>query len=75
MSRFSETTPPGLAARLNGSWRSKQEFVLRYNEIAGPNPFILYLNFEDERINVRLDDPSGMWRFAAHALREPTSLH
>lgn len=71
--RFSETTPSGLAAGLKGSWRSEQEFLLRYDEIAGPNTFLLHLDFEDDRINVRLDDPSGMWSFAAHALREPIS--
>ena len=71
--RFSETSPSGLAAGLKGMWRSEYEFVLRYDEMAGPNTFVLYLDFEDDRINVRLDDPSGMWSFAAHALREPTS--
>jgi len=71
--RFSETTPSGLAAGLKGTWRSEQEFVLRYAEIAGPNTFILYLDFEDARINVRFDDPSGTWSFAARALHEPTS--
>lgn len=73
--RFSETTPSGLAAGLKGTWRSEQEFLLRYDEIAGPNTFILHLDFEDDRINVRLDDPSGMWSFAAHAQHEPIPSH
>ena len=72
--RFSETTPSGLSAGLKGTWRFEQEFALRYDEIAGPNTFILRLDFEDDRINVRLDDPSGIWSFAVHAVREPTSL-
>jgi CubicO group peptidase (beta-lactamase class C family) len=71
--RFSEGSPSGLAAGLKGTWRSEHEFVLRYDEIAGPNNFILHLDFEDDRINVRLDDPSGMWSFAVPALGEPTS--
>jgi len=71
--RFSETSPSGLAAGLKGTWRSEHEFVLRYDEIAGPNTFMLSLDFEDDRINVRLDDPSSMWSFASPALPETTS--
>jgi len=71
--RFSEMTPSGLAAGLKGSWRSAREFVLHYDEIAGPNTFLLHMDFEDERVNFHLDDPSGMWSFAAHARREPIS--
>ena len=71
--RFSEATPSGLAAGLKGTWRSEQEFVLRYDEIAGPNTFDLYLDFEDDRTSICLDDPSGMWSFTTRAVREPIS--
>jgi hypothetical protein len=71
--RFSETSPSGQAAGLQGTWPSAHEFVLRYGEIAGPNNLILYLNFEGDSIGVRLDDPTGISSFATHALREPTT--
>ena len=71
--RFSETTPSDQAAGLKGTWLSEREFVLRYDEIAGPSNFILHLNFEDDRINVRLDDPTGLFSFAGHAVRESTA--
>ena len=71
--RFSETTPSGHAAGLKGTWLSEREFVLRYDEIAGPNNFILHLDFEGDTISVRLDDPTGISGFAAHAVRVSSS--
>lgn len=68
--RFSETSPSGLAAGLKGTWRSEREFVLRFDEIAGPGNYILYLDFGGDGINARLDDPTGILSFAAHAVRE-----
>lgn len=71
--RFSETSPSGQAVGLKGTWRSEREFVLRYDEIAGPSNFIMHLNFEGDGIDFRLDDPTGMWSFATHSVHELTS--
>lgn len=73
--RFSEMSPSGQAAGLKGMWLSEHEFVLRYDEIAGPGNFILHLDFQGDTTNVRLDDPTGIVNFSAHALREPASPH
>lgn len=71
--RFSEVSPSGQAAGLKGTWLSEREFVLRYDEIAGPNSFLLHLDFAGDDIRVRLDDPTGMWSFAAQARPEPAA--
>lgn len=73
--RFSETGPSGLAVGLKGMWRSEYEFVMRFDEIAGPGNFILYLDFGGDGISFRLDDPTGQWSFDAHMVREPVSPH
>lgn len=69
--RFSETSPSGQAVGLTGMWRTEREFVLRYDEIAGPNNFTLHLDFDGDGINARFDDPTGIFNFTAHMVREP----
>lgn len=57
--RFSSDGPSNLPVALKGFWQGENTFVLLYNEVARINNFKISMTFEDERVTVQIDDPSG----------------
>ena len=57
--RISPKSPSGLTVGLKGYWRSKNEFVLNYHEIAGANNFILHMSFEEDAVQIKVNEKTG----------------
>ena len=56
--RISKEGPSDFPVAVKGFWRTENEFVLSYNEVARINNFMLTMTFEGDNVIVRVDDPT-----------------
>lgn len=57
--KFSSDGPSNLPVALKGFWQGENTFILHYNEVARINNFKISMTFENEKVMVKIDDPTG----------------
>jgi hypothetical protein len=60
--RVSATGPMGLPGGAQGKWTSDHEFLLDLNFVANINHYTLAISFQDNRMEVAVDEASGLIR-------------
>jgi CubicO group peptidase (beta-lactamase class C family) len=61
--RFSETGPTDMAVGITGAWVEPTVFLLHYDEVAGPNHFVIRAGFSgaSETVSLQITDPGGYY--------------